>query len=607
VSIKVITRAGNVRCLSLLLFFAFLVGCSASTPSFDANDADTVTLQGQLLDAATSEPIVGAKIEIGSRSAITDENGYYEIRNFPSNAVGDVARDYRATITLTKVSAPVSMAGTTVSSRYPDRKFAAPETLGAADANTIHNFRIGKLSTSILGVIQDESGLPVGGAIIELIENVTEKVVRNTTSDLESGEYTFANIEAGIDYKLVGRSSDGMLQGEVTTGKLADNQTLLLPLGGTNTLVLKSSDTFSPRIIAVTPENNSDISPGAIDVVLAFNEPIYLDGYSIPNPLAAISNIYHDIDVSYGGHKAAGNLAHSLSWNETFDMLTIQIPNTGVSSIYTVDLSLLSPKTVGETTTLGKLKDLAGNGLSNSPVLTAGNLLTFTTNGGVLANAPVLISTNASALDSSTTSVILDWLPVSGATNGYNVYRSTRNDLDTSIVEPFIFLAGPIPESLFADTFDGSGFNLLLTQEFAQHYVYRVTSINSDLIESDPSNEVVIRDVISPSVVGTAGECVPPGGDKLSVTIPISTTENGQVQVNFSEPLDVISAETISNYTSTNVVAAKLTTPTTVVLDFSVPINCVNTETVVVGNGISDVAGNFISGNLEQRTISYIP
>jgi hypothetical protein len=300
-----------------------------------------------------------------------------------------------------------------------------------------------------------------------------------------------------------------------------------------------------------------------------------------------------------------------MSWNATFDALTINLPATGISSKYTIDLSLLSPiaTTTGGTTTtaLGKLKDNAGNGLEKSPVLTAGNLLAFTTNGGIPAVPPVILSPNAPGLDSNATSVTLDWQPAIGATKGYNIYRSTRSSLAPGLVQPFVLIAGPVAASTYSDTLALSGFNLLPLPEAAQSYAYHVTSINSDLIESAPSNEVLVKDVIPPAAVGTAGICVLPGGNSLTVTTPVAVTTNGQVQFTFSEPLGVIAAETVGNYMGVNVSAAKLTSPTTVVLDFSAPITCVNTNIVALGVGITDVAGNALAGSLAQRTLTYLP
>jgi hypothetical protein len=237
-------------------------------------------------------------------------------------------------------------------------------------------------------------------AIVELQDNtagMAGNVIRTSTSNAITGEYVFANVEAGVAYKLVGRTSDGVMQGDVTTVTLSDNQTLELLLNnGSAALILSGTDTYSPRIIGVTPENNADVAPGALDVVFVFNESIRQNSYSIPNP-SVLDNIYHDINVSYGGFKASGNYAHTLSWNATFDVLTINIPDTGTSSKFTIDLSLLSPVS---TTVLGKLKDNAGNGLENSAVLTAGNLLAFTTNGGILSAPPVILSPDAPGLDS---------------------------------------------------------------------------------------------------------------------------------------------------------------------------------------------------------------
>jgi len=589
----------------MALIAIVMAGCGGSipTPASTSTSTTSVTLQGQLTDAVTGEPIAGAQIAIGSRSATTNGNGHYEIANFPANSSGGVARDYQATITLTGVTSPVDMTNAATLPRYPDIIFRMPTAAGTTTAATTHDFKVGKLSASIQGVVGDSNLLTLGGATVELQDNSTGmagNVIRTATSDPVTGAYAFVNVEAGMSYKLVGRTSDGAMQGNVTTATLSDGQTLSLPLGGGSALILSGTDTYSPRIIAVSPENNADVAPGSVDVVFTFSEPIRQNAYSVPNPSVA-DNIYHDINVSYGGKKASGNYAHTMSWNATFDVLTINLPDTGVSSKFTVDLSLLSPVS---DTVMGKLKDNAGNGLANSPILTSGNLLSFTTNGGVPADPPVVLSPNAAGLDRSATSVTLDWQPAYGATKGYNIYRSTRSSIVTGVAEPFIFLAGPVAASTYTDTFALSGFNLLPSTEVAQSYVYRVTSINSDLIESAPSNEVLIRDVVQPTMVGTAGICVAPGGNSLTViTSPVTTTANGQVQLTFSEPMNVISAETVGNYVGANISAAKLTSPTTVVLDFSSPITCVNTNTVTVSTGITDVAGNALIGT----TLTYLP
>jgi Bacterial Ig-like domain len=597
----------------IALVVSALTACGGSVPAPTPNSAapTLVTLQGQLTDAATGEPIVNARIDIGSRTALTNSSGHYEIANVQANSGTTVSRDYQATVTLTGVTAPINMTNTATTPRYPNIKFTMPVTAAAGTTAGNHDFKVGKLSATIKGVVGDSTLLPLGGANVELQDNTTGmvgNVIRTTTTDTATatlGQYSFANVEAGVDYKLVGHSSDATKQGNITTGKLADNQTLQLSLSSSPALILAATDTYSPRIIKVSPDNNADIAPGSVNVVFTFNEPIRQDAYSIPN-LSVTDNIYHDINVSYGGRKAAGNYAHTMSWNATFDALTINLPATGISSKFTVDLSLLSPTSA---TALGKLKDLSGNALEKSPVLTAGNLLAFTTNGGVLAVVPVILSPDAPSLDRNATSVTLDWQPATGATKGYNIYRSTSNSLAPSVAEPFIQIAGPVTASIYTDTQTLSGFNLLPLPEVAQSYAYRVTSINSDLIESSPSNEVLVKDVVAPTPVGVAAAiCVTPGGESLTVTTtPATLATNGQLQIIFSEPMAVSTVETISSYTAIFVSAVKLISPTTVVLDFLVPINCANTNTVVLGNGITDVAGNPLAGSLTQRTLTYVP
>lgn len=595
------------------LVISVLTACGGSVPAPTPNTTTPtlVTLQGQLTDAATGEPIVNAKIDIGSRTAFTNSSGHYEIANVQANSGTTVARDYQATITLTGVTSPINMANAATTPRYPNIKFTMPVAAATGTTAGNHDFKVGKLSATLKGIVGDSTLLPLGGATVELQDNtlgMVGNVIRTTTTDTATatlGQYTFANVEAGVDYKLVGRSSDASKQGNITAGKLADNQILQLPLSGTPALILSATDTYSPRIVKVSPENNADIAPGSVNVVFTFNEPIKQDAYSIPN-LSVADNLYHDINVSYGGRKAAGNYAHTLSWNAAFDALTINLPATGTSSKFTVDLSLLSPTTTGATTTPDKLKDLSGNALEKSPVLTTGNLLTFTTNGGVLAVAPVILSPDAPSLDRNATSVTLDWQLATGATKGYNIYRSTSNSLAPGVAEPFVQIAGPVTASIYIDTQTLSQFNLLPLPEVAQSYVYRVTSINSDLIESAPSNEVLVKDGVAPTPVGTSGICVAPGSNSLTInTTPATVTTNGQVQFTFSEPLAAAAAETLANYVGVNISAAKLTAPTIVVLDFSAPITCLNIYNVELGNGITDVAGNPLAGSLTERTMTY--
>lgn len=598
ITTKVISFARQVtRAWQAAFIASLVVGCGGSIPSPAGSSSTTaVTLQGQLTDAVTGEAVIGAQITIGTRSATTDSNGHYEIGNFPANSSGGVARDYLATITLTEVTSPVDMTNSATTPRYPDRKFTRPESAGPASSATTHNFKVGKLSATIQGVVGDSDLLTIGGVNIELQDKVAGNVIRSTTSSEASGVYGFANIEAGVDYKLVGRTSDSAMQGSVTTGKLSDNQILSLPLGGTPALVLSGTDTYSPRIIRSSPENGADVAPGTVNVIFTFNEPIRQNSYSVPNP-SVLDNIYNDINVSYGGVKSVGNFAHTMSWNTSFDALTINLPATGTSSKFTVDLSLMSPASAVP----GKLKDNAGNGLDKSPALTSGNLLSFTTNGGASAVPPVILSPNAPGLNYDATSVMLDWQPASGATKGYNIYRSARI---VGVVEPFALIASAVTASDYTDT----PINLLPQPEVSQRLVYRVTSINSDLVESAPSNELTVKDVVQPGAVGTAGTaCVAPGGNSLTVTSPVAVTANGQVQLTFNEPLEVIAAETVGNYTVGNISSAKLNTPTTVVLDFSAPITCVNTNNVTIEVGVTDVAGNALKGSLAERTLTYVP
>ena len=191
----------------------------------------------------------------------------------------------------------------------PDRKFTMPIAAGCRIRGQ-SRFQGGQTVCIDQGVVGDSGLLPLGGATVELQDNTTGmagNVIRTTTSDAVTGAYAFANVEAGVDYKLVGRTSDGAMQGNVTTGNCMTDRHSTCPLGATSALMLSGTDTYSPRIIKVSPRNNADIAPGAVNVVLTFNEPIRQDAYSIPNP-SVLNNIYYDINVSYGGQESGRQL-----------------------------------------------------------------------------------------------------------------------------------------------------------------------------------------------------------------------------------------------------------------------------------------------------------
>ena len=93
----------------------------------------------------------------------------------------------------------------------------------------------------------------------------------------------------------------------------------------------------------------------------------------------------------------------------------------------------------------------------------------------------------------------------------------------------------------YADTSALSGFNLLPRRSVAQSYVYRVTSINSDLIESAPSNEVTDQGCRAANRGRYGGNMRCAGWKQSDCDYsPVTATTNGQVQYTFSEPLDVI-------------------------------------------------------------------
>jgi len=445
-----------------------------------------------------------------------------------------------------------------------------------------HDFKVGKLSATVRGVARDQYRQPKGQAVVEL-RSAGGKLEASTSTDTATGSFSFVNVEAGVAHTIKGRDSVSAVEGEIGSFTLSDNQTLDFGLRNSESLVLASADAYEPRVTKISPEDNSDVAPGVVDVVLAFNEPIMMDVYSTPNAAAALENVFADIIVTFeglkGGSSVSKKVVHSMAWNSSRTALTITLPTTGTSSRYKVDFLAA----------IDKLRDMVGNlGLVSGSIATN---VKFSTLGATSVSAPTVAIVNAASLSNVDQNVVLDWSPVSGATNGYNVYRS---DIQPGRVGPNAFL-GKVTGSEYTDPTVP-----FVNGELPLSYNYSVSALNGDLVESALSTKVLARDVIAPSVPDldpgapvVTTICTQPG--QTSVTLPPANTTNGQVSIIFSEPMPESVVENISNYAvlpaSPVIVAATQVLPAKVVLDFDAAISCVGTATITL-TGIADLAGN---------------
>jgi len=284
---------------------------------------------------------------------------------------------------------------------------------------------------------------------------------------------------------------------------------------------VNSTDTLAPEIISVVPENGADLAPGTVNVVFTFSEAIKPTDYVLAlTPSNTIGGLYLNVAANWIATKA-GNIPHNITWNSTYTVLTIVLPNLAASSRFTVSI------------TAANLRDYSDMLVSN--LATKGSV-SFTTRGGVSVSAPVITITNWAGLDVGSTTVQLDWPPVDGATKGYNIYRADNKIWGTTQAGVYKFLA-------LVTTSEGSN-NVVSFVENLQTkltYSYRVRAINSDLVESADSNEVTAVDAIGAILTAVAtvpGMVLPAEGATTTHTITLT----------FNEQMDENNVETLTSY-----------------------------------------------------------
>jgi hypothetical protein len=280
-----------------------------------------------------------------------------------------------------------------------------------------------------------------------------------------------------------------------------------------------------------------------------------------------------------------GNLTSSFAWNATFTQLTVTVPATSVSSLYSVDLC-------GGTSDKAYLTDMNDNVLTNACNTAGTTLVNFTTNGAAAAAAPVVTINNSTSLD-YIGSPVLDWLPVSGAV-GYHVYRAT---IEAGVTTPYTMFGedsvGPCARSVSLSTYidatdcgDGAGPVPAFTDgQNKVTYSYTVRSVNADGSESADSNTVTAEDAVKPTFSVATNATGGPGGV-------------GLITLTFSEPVDEASAETVANYALTRsvvpaapTVASAVASVSSVVLTMSTALTVDTNNTLTVTN-VTDIAGN---------------
>ena len=566
---------------------------STSTSVSDLSRISPVgTVQGNLIDAVTQQPIVGAVIDAGLASATTNQNGEFVLANLPATAINPNAGaaatlngNYEVSINLKGVTSPVNMADATIAKRYPDFSFKQAQVVYTSDVGHPltgvakgYQFTVGKQSATVVGTVTDAKGQPVAaGYNVTLYSAVNAQNsatgntgqgpvvtatpaasnsghIIGTTTTNASGQFTFANIEAGVNVVIAAQDTANTLYGEQAIKTPTEGATRTLAFQSADAVVVKSTDTTLPKVVSVTPENNSDITPAATSVIFTFSEPIkqtsVIADVSPSNP----NGLYSLVDVNFTGSKPlASNLAHSLAWSADRKTLTVTLPAVGASSMYTVDISRAQPQ----------LKDDADNAVATVVAKYTEKLaVNFTTNGGATAAAPTIALVNAASINATSlttgapVATTLNWLPTSGA-KGYNVYR-TMNEVwgATTVAHPTVKIN---PTALFVtnstDTFTDATLtppNLDYVEygNVKQTYTYVVKAVNSDGSESAASSAVTAADVVAPRLIASGQAVVCHG------FVPAANADcnaNGKIiniTIPFDEEMDKGSASTPANYTS---------------------------------------------------------
>ena len=581
--------------LKFFLSLGFVLGLSAcfevkqDTPAL----LPVGTIQGTLLDSTTLQPVVGASIDIGGSVAISDATGQFRVTDIKVQLdAGNTpkAATYKITFDLRNVTSPVNMLDSAATPRYMnfvyDRQsisFASATISTSTPANYLLEnieYKVGKLAANFVGIVADKNSLlPVAaGYTVKLFSLGTvpasgsgivqyETLVGSTLTD-SSGGFVFNNVESFRNFRIDSNSADRTFLGSKSITAPADSLTRTMSVSTNDAILLSSTDTLSPTIINVTPQMDADIAPAATDVVFTFSEPILQTVNTSTSPSIA-TGLYYKVDVRYLGGKAS-NIARTLAWNTTFTQLKISIPSLATSSKYTIDLTPAN----------ALFKDLSGNALDNT---IDKRVLNFTTYGAVMPAAPDPVTVvNSTSLNYNSPTVLLNWLPVSGA-KAYNVYRAQNFPSTAGQMQ----LIGTNPSTLTSDFSDTLPAERFVSGQNKLTYSYVVTSVSADNIESAPSSVVTAEDNV-----------------KATATIPTGLAAT--YTITFSEPMDEASATTLSNYLLSDGSAGAGTAPRVVSAVLNAGLTTVTltlNATTTIGHvlaitGIKDISGKIMTSAL---------
>jgi hypothetical protein len=431
---------------------------------------------------------------------------------------------------------------------------------------------VGKMDTTVKGTLlgcptlAGSALLPLSGYTVQLVTQgfstqntgtgASGNIVNTTTTDA-NGNFQFDFVEAYGTYAVhatdTADTASATVSGWSTTIPApADGQTSVFLVNSPMTAC--NVDNLGPLVVATAPENGSDQDPSATTAVtFNFSEPVAQTPSASTDP-SGVFNLADRIKVIWDATKVFGSVQEELpftaAWNATFDQLTVTFA-AGASSKYHVtilDMNTLLKDANGNPAQMGVCADDG-----RVPTLWASDFIDsdendctvyFTTNaGGVGAPAaPVISLVNQATLNQvANTTGNFDWLPVSGAKT-YNFYCSIDERFADGAILPGtpLLFDGILQQS--QEIYDFDSFIESAGNDIGIQYSCYVTALNSDGVESGPSNVEVAADVRGPAISTLGGYVVHDYDSDGAVD---------HIDLYFNEPLDEASAETAGNYAIT--------------------------------------------------------
>ncbi len=570
----------------------------------------TGTISGKVVDRHTDKPVNGVIVSIAFNGTVTnatsDISGSFSFANVPCNrdaTTGTITGTYQLTVSLVEVNK-------TIPDSLPKfREYYFNATLSVTFIDVAKNdtsknkvlvegleanirFDVAKLNTTINGYVVDENNNAVANAAVWLREFGSGKILQQTTTNT-AGKYSFTKVEDGTTIFIDAKSSDGTLQGSLAAMTLVINraQENLRPQVTAERILITAVDNVAPYVISISPENLADVSPNGLTMVYKFSEPIKQTAYTVTNAPLGLGTLIDDINFDFAGFKkAAGNTNFALSWDSTFSILTVTPAQIVGSSKYTLNV----------VPALGKLKDRAGNAVVAKAIVGDFETLNFTTNGGTtIPSAPIVTrrlntGLGLNALNFTGGVVGLEWNLDANARN-YKVYRSVNG-------EPYTLLANNIIDTRYSDNtgFLVTGYNPPTDRDAFKAFsvIYKVHTVSKDLIESDASNIISVKDDVAPKLI--------------SAIVDSLTTGFDYAYLRFDEPLTTNTAQTTAYYAISNLpggIASQITeavylawTGTFYEVRLQVTKQSVKTgEIITVTNQVKDLAGNSVDPNTSSR------